>query len=310
MIQYEVQKFGGSSLADGDCFRQVAKIILEKPHITIVSAICGITNQLQKLLDLASKQNKYQHELNAVIEKQWQVIHELKLATQTFKISLTSDHRELTEVLQTVSLTKSYSAHISDLVLSYGERWSAKILTELLRQQTSVEYVDASDVIFIKHHFGVIEVNWEKSQQAFTELLSGNEPRQWIVTGFIASDETGKRTTLGRNGSDFSAAIVATLYKTKSLTIWTDVDGVYSADPRRVAKAFVLPQLSYQEVLEFSYFGAKVLHPQAIAPAIEHNIDIVIKNTFNPSSKGTIVAVSTADHQFLVSGVSILMMLR
>ena len=305
MQPYQINKFGGSSLATADCFHRVSQLVSKTRQIVVVSAVGGTTNLLKSCLDIAKKSEDYSNVLDELIDKQESIACELGLSTNIALAKLfTDDKKSLQKILTTVSLTCSYSRQIKDLVLSFGETWSAQILTALLNQKQQAVYCNAENIILVRHHLNTIHVNWQQSQQALERFIADNECSHLVVTGFIAGDELGGRTTLGRNGSDFSATIIATLLGASEVTIWTDVDGVYSADPRRVPQAFVIEQLSYQEILELSYFGAKVLHPSAIVPAIENNIAIHIKNTFNPSAPGTTITVDNLETEHLVRGVS------
>jgi aspartokinase/homoserine dehydrogenase 1 len=300
MRQYTINKFGGSSLASADCFRKVAQLVNVAPQIVVVSAVGGTTNLLQECLDLAEQDQDYLPCLQTTLTKQYDILQQLEL-----ELDFSADQNALQDVLNTVRLTRSYSPQIKDLILSYGETWSAQILNALLNLQgNNAQFLNAEQIIFVQHKAKVVQVDWSKSQYAWDAFLLNAEFSHLVVTGFIASDLQGKRTTLGRNGSDFSAAIIAKLAGEDQLTIWTDVAGVYSADPRRVPKAFVIEHLSYQEILELSYFGAKVLHPAAIAPAIESDISIHIKNTFSPSEAGTTISVDSVANEHLVQGVS------
>jgi aspartokinase/homoserine dehydrogenase 1 len=305
MSEYQINKFGGSSVANADCFRKVAALVDQGLQITIVSAIAGTTNLLQALLDTAAAQDDYVSILDQIMEKQIAVVNDLQLPTANELLAIfAQDKKAISDILTAVKLTRSYSTQISDLILSFGETWSAQILAALLGEKHNACYLNAEQIIFVRHQFNVVQVDWEKSSAAMQAFLNQQAATHIVITGFIASDERGVRTTLGRNGSDFSAAIIAKLLNAKDVTIWTDVDGVYSADPRRVPKAFVIEQSSYQEILELSYFGAKVLHPGTIAPAIENHIAIHIKNTFNPSAPGTTISVDSLTTDYLVRGIS------
>ena len=159
-------------------------------------------------------------------------------------------------------------------------------------------------VLFSYEKNGIICIDWEKSQAALDLFLTHKIFDQIVITGFIASTLEGKRTTLGRNGSDFSAAIFAKLFNAHSLVIWTDVDGIYTADPSRVRSAFVIDSLSYKEALELAYFGAKVLHPMAIGPVREANIPMYIKNSFNPHAQGTHISDTPKKSKHLIKGLT------
>lgn len=305
MKNYYINKFGGSSLADAACFKRIVNLIEQTPQVVVVSAVAGTTNLLQACLDAAQAKQNYGQHLDLLIAKQQTIVDELQLNdVHALTTVFAKDRKALEEVLTTVCLTQSYSDPIKDLVLSYGETWSAQILTALLNQNNQAVYLNAEDIIFVEHFGKITQVDWQKSQSAVDDFLQQHAFSHLVVTGFIASDEYGKRTTLGRNGSDFTAAIMAKLLKTKTVTIWTDVDGVYSADPRRVKSAFIIDNITYEEILELSYFGAKVLHPNAIAPAMECGISIHIKNTFNPTAPGTIISVDSQPTHQLVRGIS------
>lgn len=165
---------------------------------------------------------------------------------------------------------KEYSKEAQDLILGYGERWCAQLLALYLNKDHNVHYLDASHVLFTQQQLnGSINICWAESQSALDQFLQKNKFDQLVITGFIAASMDGKRTTLGRNGSDFSGAIFAKLFSANSLIIWMDVDGIYSADPAKVKSAFPIDFLSYEEAFELAYFGVKVIHPNTIAPAIE-----------------------------------------
>ncbi len=192
--------------------------------------------------------------------------------------SIEKDCNEIRDILHAVQLINFYSKEIQNIILSYGELWSAKIMTAYLGQFNGTLFMDTSKVLFVIEKNGIVCIDWQKTQTVMDEFLKDKFFDQLIITEFIASIMDGKRTILGRNGSDFSAAIFAKLFKAKSLTLWTDVDGIYTADPNKVRSAFVIEELSYQEASELAYFGAKVLHPMTIAPAFELKIPIVIKS--------------------------------
>ncbi len=285
-----VHKFGGSCLIDQASIEGIKKILPAKNEIIVVSAIKGITNRLQALLDLAKANLDYSAETTSLQELHANLAHALLGAEQAekFKHELDKDFNDIKNILQSVSLVKEYAKEIQDLILGYGEQWCAKLLAIYLDQQHHVLYLDASQVLFINQQKnGVINIDWQKSQVALDQFLEKNNFDQLVITGFVASTIDGKRTTLGRNGSDFSGAIFAKLFAAKELIIWTDVDGIYSANPAKVKSAFPIDYLAYEEAFELAYFGAKVIHPNTIAPAVEKKIPIYIKNSFNPTASGT-----------------------
>jgi aspartokinase/homoserine dehydrogenase 1 len=290
--QYRVHKFGGSSLADAAHFAAIKPLLTGQDEIIVVSAVKDVTSTLQELLDDAQAERDFLAPLLAVEKKHITLIKDLILAAEQNQLidSIQADCAIIKDILHAVQLIRSYSKETQDLVLGYGEQWSAKVLTAYLSQYASVIYLDAATVLFVYDKNGMLCIDWDKSQQALHVFLHNKSFQQLVVTGFIAAKLNGQRTTLGRNGSDFSGAIFAKLFHAECLTIWTDVDGIFSADPRRVRSAFAIESMSYNEALELAYFGAKVLHPMTIAPVLEAQIPLVIKNTNNPSAKGTYIS--------------------
>jgi aspartokinase/homoserine dehydrogenase 1 len=304
--EYSIHKFGGSSLADAKKFKALPSLLTGKDEILVVSAIQGTTTALQSMMDHAKTSTSYIPALEALAEKHRVLIKELLPAQRQEVVIEMIDKDILTikDILYAIHLTHGYSKEIQHIILGYGELWSASILTEFLSQHHKAAFLDAAKVLFIYEKEGIICIDWERSQAALADYLKDIEFDQLVITGFIASTQEGERTTLGRNGSDFSAAIFANLFHARSLTIWTDVNGIYSADPNLVRSAFVIEALSYKDALELAYFGAKVLHPMTIAPVVEQQIPIYIKNSFNPKAKGTCISSSVEKSTHLIKGVS------
>lgn len=201
---------------------------------------------------------------------------------------LESDFRDIKEILRGVYLSRAYSDRTLELIAGYGELWSAQMLSAHLNSLgIASSWLDARTVLTVEPGETAVSVDWDHSRSQTAEWLQGLKTDWVVVTGFVASTPEGIPTTLKRNGSDFSASIFGKLLEARAITIWTDVDGILSADPRLVPEAVVLDDVSYQEAAELAYFGAKVVHPSTMAPAIENKIPIWIRNTFNPSSRGT-----------------------
>ncbi|MBA2655937.1 MAG: bifunctional aspartate kinase/homoserine dehydrogenase I [Tatlockia sp.] len=297
-----IHKFGGSSLADSSKIKAIKTLVKGKNEIIVVSAVQGVTSSLQILLDLAKKGLDYQQPLNQLEQKHFSLIEELGLAYLGSMIQ--NDLAKINDILYAIQITQSYSSEIQGIILGFGELWSAQILTHFLGQSNRVIFLDAAEVVFIYEREGMICVDWQRSKAALLSVLKDVCFDQLVIPGFIASTLNGQRTILGRNGSDFSAAIFANLFEAKSLTIWTDVDGIYSAHPNVVHSAFVIPSLSYKEAFELAYFGAKVLHPMTIAPVVEQQIPIYIKNSFNPHAPGTYISQKTNQSLHLIKGLS------
>jgi aspartokinase/homoserine dehydrogenase 1 len=309
-----VHKFGGSSLADADCFRRVASIIAsgdKAPTAVVVSAMSGLTDQLFGVIEAASAGGAIEPPLTVIRSRQATVAAALldAPAAAAFMAGVDSDLGDIRHVLEALALVRSASERSRDLITGFGEIWSARLLTAHLGQSDAIDvpvaFVNARDVLTVEQgEMGPI-VLWEKSRERCAEQFAAAEPGIKVVTGYIASDPAGLPTTLGRNGSDYSASIMAFLLGADCVTIWTDVDGVMSGDPRRVPEAKVIDELSYNEAMELAYFGAKVIHPQTMAPAIAGRIPIRIRNTFNPSHAGTRIAADAGRRDAVVKGVSV-----
>lgn len=303
---YVVHKFGGSSLANAACFASVGTRLNGHQEIIVVSATSGTTSLLQETLDLAKAGQSYSGQLQTLMQAHTALISELlPVAIQSkLIITLKKDITDIEQILHALSLVGSYSKETQDIILGFGEQWSGKILAAYLAEKNRVLYLDATTVLTVRTRGNTVEVDWEKTRRDLHAFLAANSFDQLVITGFIANDHTGKRTTLGRNSSDFSGAIFAKLFNAERLIIWTDVDGIYSADPRKVPAAFPLSSLSYAEALELAYFGASVIHPQMVAPAIEANIPIDIKNSFNPDAPGTRICQQPTASPFAIRGLS------
>ena len=294
--RWQFHKFGGSSLADAACFKRVAGIVLAMPGRrvgVVVSAMGGMTDALLRLAALAEQADpSYEAELHAIGDRYARTARDLVGGERLVGVldAWGRDADDIRDVLKAISLVKSAPQRSRDVVAGYGEIWSARLLAAYLGQeapQRGGTWVDARQVITIRATELGPSVLWQASQARFDGNVAADFHGIAVFTGFIASDEEGLQTTLGRNGSDFSAAIFAALAKAEELTIWTDVDGVMSADPNRVPEARVIHHLTYNEAMELAYFGAKVLHPQTLGPAIANGIPVLIRNSHNPEYPGS-----------------------
>ncbi|MFY0687056.1 MAG: bifunctional aspartate kinase/homoserine dehydrogenase I [Cyclobacteriaceae bacterium] len=297
-----VLKFGGTSVGSAESIRQVKEIVLDRSKhdqvIVVVSAVGGITNKLERAIELAVTGNEKYEEVVKEIERQ-----HLLMTKELLPVKIQSGVlgaikmilNELEDVLKGVFLLKEVTAKSRDFVWSFGERLSSLIIYNFINADTKDVYlIDPLQVITCDESFGEGKVDMRVSSYKAQELIS-SLGRISISPGFIASTEKGELITLGRGGSDFSAALFANFYKVDTLEIWTDVSGLMTADPRLVSDATVISHLSYEEALELSHFGAKVIYPPSIQPALEKNITIKIKNTFRPADEGTTVTRSWED---------------
>ena len=266
----------------------------------VVSAMGGMTDALLHLVTLAERADDSFHvELNAIGERYSDTARSLLRDTALVAAldAWSQDAEDICDVLKAVALVKSAQQRSRDVVAGYGEIWSARLLAALLGQQSAERggtWIDARQIIMVSETELGPTVQWSRSQANFDDHVADDFTGIVVITGFIASDEDGLQTTLGRNGSDYSAAIFAALSNADELSIWTDVDGVMSADPNRVPEARVIDQLTYNEAMELAYFGAKVIHPQTLGPAVDNDIPVVIRNSFNPEHPGSRIAGTPA----------------
>ena len=294
-----VHKFGGSSVADADCFRRVAAILDSRPagRLAVVLSACkGVTDTLLRLVSAAEQRETTQQQgIEALRARHREIAGALlePAALERYMGEVHKDLQDLEGILQAVRLTRSASKNVSDLIAGYGEIWSTRLFREFYavagRRQSEVRWIDAREIVVVEWGPLGPMVQWDESKRRMHAAVPADFTGTLIVTGFIASDARGVQTTLGRNGSDFSASIFGSLLDAAEINIWTDVDGVLSADPRRVPDAQVIDSLSYNEAMELAYFGAKVIHPQTMAPAVGREIPIWIRNTFAPDNPATLI---------------------
>lgn len=300
---WAVHKFGGSSVADAECFRRVAGILDAQSAGSlgvVLSACKGVTDALLALVAQAERQDPgFSAGLDALRARHAQIAETLlsKEGALAYLATFDRDRHDIEGILQAVRLTRSAGRHITDLISGYGEIWSTRLFREFYesrsersgRRSGAVRWLDAREVVVVE--WGPLGplVQWEESRRRLSSKVEQDFVGTLVITGFIATDVSGVQTTLGRNGSDFSASIFGSLLDAAEIHIWTDVDGVLSADPRRVPDAQVIDSLSYNEAMELAYFGAKVIHPQTMAPAVGREIPIWIRNTFAPDHPATLI---------------------
>jgi aspartokinase/homoserine dehydrogenase 1 len=308
-----VHKFGGSSVADAECIDRVAGLIAAdvRPQVGVVLSACkGVTDGLLELVSLAERQDgSCLARLEALRQKHAGIAGTLLSAegARAYVQDLDRECRDIAGILQTVSLIRSAAQNIRDLVAGHGEIWStrlfARLMTERAARPGEVLWLDARRVVVVEWGPLGPSVQWTESQENLARLVPAGFTGTLVITGFIAADRRGIQTTLGRNGSDFSASIFGALLAAQEIVIWTDVDGVLSADPRRVPDAKVIDSLTYNEAMELAYFGAKVIHPQTMAPAVSRGIPIWIRNTFNAGHPGTLIG-PTQNSKLTVKGIT------
>ncbi|MDR2938138.1 MAG: bifunctional aspartate kinase/homoserine dehydrogenase I, partial [Prevotellaceae bacterium] len=291
----KILKFGGSSVATPENIKKVKSIVEQSADnkFIVVSAFGGVTDQLLKACTLAAQGNDdYKKELSEIEQRHLNAAKALVKPQQQGHVlsELKVMLNELEDFLHSLARLCELTPKLEDYVLSFGERMSSYVLSEALE---GAVLIDARSIIKTDSSFGKAKVDFEKTNALCKNILSKVEKRA-VLAGFIASDEDDYTTTLGRGGSDYTAAILAAALGASALEIWTDVDGFMTADPRKVEKAYAIKHLSYSEVFELSNFGAKVVYPPTVHPLLAAKIPMLIKNTFNPQCEGTLVDAQSA----------------
>ncbi|KAM3323954.1 bifunctional aspartokinase/homoserine dehydrogenase 1, chloroplastic [Capsicum chacoense] len=301
---WSVHKFGGTCVGNSERIRNVADVIIQdqsEGKLVVVSAMSKVTDMMYDLINKAqSRDESYLTALDAVLEKHKLTAIDLLDGDElaSFLSHIHHDVNNLKSMLRAIYIAGHATESFTDFVAGHGELWSAQLLASVVRMSgVECEWMDTREVLVVNPtSSNQVDPDYLKSGERLEKWYSKNPSMTIIATGFIASTPQDIPTTLKRDGSDFSAAIMGALFKARQVTIWTDVDGVYSADPRKVSEAVILKTLSYQEAWEMSYFGANVLHPRTIVPVMQYDIPIVIKNIFNLAAPGTMICRS-ADNE-------------
>ncbi len=299
MIRKLVMKFGGTSIGDGSRIRKVAEIIKEKKAqetLVVVSAMAGITDRLVEMSKRVAE-GASEEEIRAFVgdirEKHLAACKEARIADpDTIAMDIGRLCAELEKVLVGISYVGEVTPRSLDYVMSFGERLSAPILAGSLRRLglRSTWYTGLEAGIITDSEFGRAKPLWKKTKKRVKDAIGSKMKKEVpVVTGFIAGDEEGRITTLSRGGSDYSASILGAALGVDEIWIWTDVDGVMTTDPKLVKEAQNIDVISYVEAAELAYFGAKILHPKTIEPAMEAEIPVRVRNTFNPANPGTLI---------------------
>ena len=284
---WQVYKFGGTSMKNADALEQVGNLVINSDAenlIVVVSAMGGMTDALLQFSE--TQDSKLIEDIQSLyIETTDSLVKNV-----SSRLSLIEAFKEdIQEIREIAKLKDHASLSIEENeILGFGEIWTSKLLHAYLSALGEIEtsWLNPMDFLIIQNEDMGANVNWSKSKEAFTQAIQDKSGKV-IMGGFIASDIEGKSTNLGRNGSDYSASILGSLSEAQSVTIWTDVDGVLTGDPRVVNKARMIEQMTYDEAIELSYFGAEVIHPKTMAPLMHKEIPLYIRNTFNPESLGT-----------------------
>jgi aspartokinase/homoserine dehydrogenase 1 len=294
-----VMKFGGTSVGNAERFRQCANIVARAAKngrvIVVVSAMAGVTDLIFKTIDAARRGEaaatktllqKFESVHRELIEDLFADAH--KSAAESFTAEISTQLHSACQAL--AALRSDISAQTADSLVALGERISAWVLARFLQQSGSqAEFVRAEEVIVTDNNFGNAAPDMEETRKSCTRVLLPLVERGVVpvVAGYSGANAQGKPTTLGRGGSDYSATILGAAASADEVWIWTDVDGVLTADPRICPDATTLPEISFAEAIELAYYGAKVIHPKAAYPAADAGFPVWIKNSFRPEVKGT-----------------------
>ena len=307
----KVMKFGGSSVKDAEKIKHVCRIACtaaQTEQVTLVfSAMKGITDMLIEAAGLAEGGDpSYRELVREIGARQTGAIGELFSPEAAPRVAgaISDLLAELTDILHGVELVKECSERTMDMVMGFGERLNCLLIAEYLSASgTPAHFIDARQIIITDATHGSATVDFEVTYPRIRDYLARVEGIA-VVTGFIASTPGGVTTTLGRNGSDYTASLLGAALEASCVEIWTDVDGVLSADPRLVPSAFVLPEISIQDAMELSYFGAEVIHPYTMIPAVDREIAIYIKNTLRPEVPGTRIAADIKRTEAPITGIA------
>ena len=308
----KILKFGGTSVANSNNIQKVLDIIEKKaqnkPVAVVVSALGGLTNLLIETAELAVSNDKnYLSKLPLIKQKHREIVANLidvkaqKHVLETVEKLLNN----LSTLFEGVFLVNELTESTKDKIVSHGELLSSFIICEALKNR-NLEAVrcNSQDLIVTDNVYGGANVDFEKTNANIVDYFANNKNQIVILPGFVSKSSEGIPTTLGRGGSDFTAAILAAALDVSVLEIWTDVSGMFTANPKLVKQAKPIEQISYQEAMELSHFGAKVIYPPTIHPVLQKNIPILIKNTFSPKDKGTLITLKSPKSNYLARGIS------
>ena len=308
----QVLKFGGSSVANAANINKVTAIIKTKVEegrtVVVVSALGGITDILLQCSKMAADGDEgYKEKLHEAEMRHLNTVKELITITQQSAVlsMVKTLCNELEDICNGIFLLRELSERTKDRMVSYGEVLSSKIIAAKLNTEGIIcEWKNSSDLIITNSNFGAADVDFVSTNNNIEKYFTHSTGALFMVPGFIASDANGATTTLGRGGSDYTASIIAAAITAKVLEIWTDVSGMMTADPRLVTNVKIIPVISYQEAMELSHFGAKVIYPPTIQPVSSKGIPTWIKNTFAPQDNGTIIQKETTTNGNSIRGIS------
>ncbi|TXJ26388.1 MAG: bifunctional aspartate kinase/homoserine dehydrogenase I [Chitinophagaceae bacterium] len=308
----QVLKFGGTSVANAENIRKVVGIVTDADKkdktIVIVSALGGITDLLLSASSLAAEGDEsYKEKLAVVEQRHLEAVKQLiPVAQQSQLLSLVKKScNEIEDICSGIFLLRELTPRSKDRIGSYGEWLSSRIIAATIQSMgVDVVWKDSRELIVTNSNFTAAEVDFTTTAENIRQFFASADHHLFLLPGFIAADKKGITTTLGRGGSDYTAAILAAALNASDLEIWTDVSGMMTADPRLTANARIIPHISYQEAMELSHFGAKVIYPPTIQPVMSKGIPVRIKNTFAPQDEGTLIESVATRNGNIVRGIS------
>jgi len=308
----KVLKFGGTSVANAEHITKVIDIVKNESQkdkiAVVVSAFGGITDQLLKAGEQATQKDLgYTDTFDSIKARHIKTIKLLlpKKKSELVTIKVKDQLKTLFDLLQGIYLINEFSDKTKDKILSYGELLSSYIISEAIKEQVeSSALKDSRTLIVTDDHHTQANVKVDTTHKNIEDYFKASKDSVTILPGFVSRSETNDTTTLGRGGSDYTAALIAAAVNASILEIWTDVSGMFTANPKLVKQAFPIEEISYQEAMELSHFGAKVLYPPTVQPTLYKNIPILIKNTFEPESEGTLISKSPKSKNGPVKGIS------
>lgn len=308
----KVLKFGGSSLASPERIKLVSKTIQkhleEDAVVSVFSAFGGVTNDLLEMAELAAKEDiRYKEILAANEKRHLDAARELvPVANQSSILSkIKNEFNRLETLYEGVYLLNELSDKTRHVISGFGEILSSQIIAEYFKGLgIKSQFADTRDLIVAKNASEKVQVNYDLTNANIEKFFGSHQSGLYVVPGFVSKNEQGVPSTLGRGGSDFTAAIIAGALHTEKVLIYTDVNGMYTANPNLVPHAYSLKEISYEEAMELSHFGAKVLYPPTIQPLLDKKIEIHIKNTFEPEQAGTVISKSSKKNFRWVTGIT------
>ncbi|NNC50378.1 MAG: aspartate kinase, partial [Flaviramulus sp.] len=307
----KVLKFGGTSVGSSKNINNVITILdnysKNNNVVCVVSAVGGITDKLLQSGDEAkNKNNSYSDTFNLIKNIHSDIIKELNPSSHDSIFTVVNEKLEaLKSLLDGIYLINELSPKTSDKLVSFGELLSSFIIAKTMKNRgLSAAIKNSQELVITNSNFTRAEVDYTITNINIQDYFKSASEKITILPGFIAKSKVGEQTTLGRGGSDFTAAIIAAALKVEQLEIWTDVSGMFTTNPKLVKQAYPIDKISYQEAMELSHFGAKVLYPPTVQPVLDLNIPIHIKNTLEPEAVGTIISNDEVISKSPVKGIS------